>query len=123
MTKSKTIAVKQKLEAGVRRLFAGSEALAFGYGGNSVVSRATSLSVKTVRRRVKECKAIEEDQAPQLKPTRRRWFGGGRKKMTEKHPELMAVLNKLVEGTTRGAPEFPLLWMARSQRNLVEALK
>ena len=33
-----------------RRLFAGSEALAFGYGGITAASRATGLSPKTVRR-------------------------------------------------------------------------
>ncbi len=33
-----------------RRLFAGSEALAFGYGGITAASGATGLSPRTVRR-------------------------------------------------------------------------
>ena len=48
--------------------------------------------------------------------------GAGRKKTTAKDPTLLADLQALVEATTRGDPESPLLWTARSQRNLVAAL-
>ena len=138
MVKSKKMVEKQKKEAEVkqryaslkgtltersRRLFAGSEAMAFGYGGVSAVSRATGMTRKVVSRGVKECQAIEDGQGPELPPTRSRRPGGGRKKVTEKYPELLPTLKELVEGTTRGDPESPLLWTARSQRNLVEALK
>jgi hypothetical protein len=40
-----------------------------------------------------------------------------------KDPALLPDLKALVESTTRGDPESPLLWTARSQRNLVAALK
>lgn len=138
MAKSTEMVKRQKKEAEVkqryaslkgtltersRRLFAGSEALAFGYGGISAVSRATSISPKVVSRGMKECQTIEEGKEPELLPTRSRRPGGGRKKVTEKYPELLPTLKQLVEGTTRGDPESPLLWTARSQRNLVEALK
>ena len=106
-----------------RRLFAGSEALAFGYGGIAAVSRATSLSPQTVRRGLKECHQIESSGAPSLDPSRSRRKGGGRKKLTEKHPELLSTLKELVESTTRGDPDSPLLWTARSQRNLVAVMK
>ncbi len=105
-----------------RRLFAGNEALAFGYGGIAAASRATGLSVMVVRRGLAECQAIEAGVAPILEPHRSRQPGGGRKKLTEKYPELLPTLKKLVESTTRGDPDSPLLWTARSQRNLVEAL-
>lgn len=105
-----------------RRLFAGCEALAFGYGGIEAVSRATGLSRTTVRRGLAECQAIEAGQAPTLSPQRNRQAGGGRKALTETYPELLATLDKLVESTTRGDPESPLLWTARSQRNLVQTL-
>ena len=39
-----------------------------------------------------------------------------------KDPTLLPDLKALVESTTRGDPESPLLWTARSQRNLVAAL-
>lgn len=106
-----------------RRLFAGSEALAFGYGGLTAVSRATGMSVATVRRGLKECQAIEAGIAPSLTPWQSRQSGGGRKKLIEKHPELLPTLQELVEATTRGDPESPLLWTARSQRKLVEELE
>jgi hypothetical protein len=106
-----------------RRLFAGSEALAFGYGGIAATSRATGLSPKTVRRGLAECQEIELGVAPILAPHRSRRPGGGRKKLTQKHPQLLSTLKELVESTTRGDPESPLLWTARSQRNLVAAMK
>ena len=49
-------------------------------------------------------------------------LGGGRKKATDKDPTLLSDLKALVEETTRGDPESPLLWTARSLRNLVVAL-
>jgi hypothetical protein len=106
-----------------RRLFAGCEALAFGYGGIEAVSRATGLSRTTVRRGLAECQAIEAGTAPSLAPQRSRQPGGGRKLLREKYPGLLATLDKLVESTTRGDPESPLLWTARSQRNLAQALQ
>ncbi len=106
-----------------RRLFAGSEALAFGYGGIAATSRATGLSHQTVLRGLQECQQIESGVAPVLEPHRSRVPGGGRKKLTEKHPQLLPTLKKLLESTTRGDPESPLLWTARSQRNLVAAMK
>ena len=137
MTPTKTMAERQKAESEIqiryqslqgtmtersRRLFAGCEALAFGYGGIAAVSRATGLSVMTVRQGLAECQAIEAGQAPSLAPQRSRQAGGGRKLLTEKYPALLSTLDKLVASTTRGDPESPLLWTARSQRNLVQAL-
>ncbi len=138
MTKPKTQAEKERAEAEIksryaslqgtltersRRLFAGSEALAFGWGGITAVSRATGLSFETVRRGLAECKELESGQVPPLAPHRSRKPGGGRKQLTEKHAELLPTLKELVEATTRGDPESPLLWTARSQRNLVDGLK
>lgn len=105
-----------------RRLFAGSEALAFGYGGIAAVSRATGISEKVVRRGLEECREIEAGTGPGLTLHQIRRPGGGRKRLTEKHPELLPTLKEVVESTTRGDPESPLLWTARSQRNLVRAL-
>ena len=106
-----------------RRLFAGSEALAFGWGGVTAVSRATGLAYDTVRRGLSECKEIEAGEVPILAAKQSRLPGGGRKKLTQKQPELLPTLKQLVESSTRGDPESPLLWTARSQRNLIEALK
>lgn len=138
MTKMKTPNEKRQAEAEIksryaslqgtltersRRLFAGSEALAFGWGGITAVSRATGISYDAVRRGLQECKEIESGIVPTLAAHRSRKPGGGRKKLTEKYPELLPTRKKLVESTTRGDPESPLLWTARSQRNLVDALE
>jgi hypothetical protein len=105
-----------------RRLFAASEALAFGPGGVAAVARATGLTPKTIAKGVREVQAVEAGTAPTLDPTRSRRPGGGRKKATAKDPTLLPDLQALVEATTRGDPESPLLWTARSLRNLVAAL-
>jgi len=138
MTKAKTRDEKRKAEAEIksryaslqgtltersRRLFAGSEALAFGWGGITAVSRATGISPTVVRRGLDECQEIESGMLATIARHRRRNRGGGRKKLTAKHPELLPTLKELVESTTRGDPESPLRWTARSQRNLVEALE
>ncbi|MBX2999073.1 MAG: ISAzo13 family transposase [Caldilineaceae bacterium] len=82
-----------------------------------------SIIFETVRRGLAECKELESGHVPPLAPHRSRKPGGGRKQLTEKHAELLPTLKELVEATTRGDPESPLLWTARSQRNLVDGLK
>lgn len=105
-----------------KRLFAASEALAFGYGGVSAVSRATGMSAATVRKGLQESHAIETGTLEPLAKERSRRPGGGRKKTTDKDPTLLSDLQELVAATTRGDPESPLLWTARSLRNLARAL-
>lgn len=105
-----------------RRLFVASEALAIGYGGIAAASRATGMAASVIGRGLAEIRAIAQGTAPALSLTRSRRPGGGRKKATDKDPTLLADLRTLVESTTRGDPESPLLWTARSQRHLVAAL-
>lgn len=106
-----------------KRLFAASEALAFGYGGVSAVSRATGMSTATVRQGIQESQAIASGTLEPLAKERSRRPGGGRKRATDKDPTLWSDLKELVEAATRGDPESPLWWTARSLRNLAEALK
>lgn len=115
--------LKDGLTERARRLFAASEALSFGYGGVAAVARATGVAPSVIGSGINELRAIESGTRVPLPPTRSRRPGGGRKKTTEKDPTLLADLAALVESTTRGDPESPLLWTARSQRNLVAALK
>ena len=105
-----------------KRLFAASEALAFGYGGVSAVSRATGLSTATIRKGLQESQAIETGTLEPLAKERSRRPGGGRKKATDKDPTLLSDLRELVEATTRGDPESPVLWTARSLRHLARTL-
>ncbi|MBA3392697.1 MAG: ISAzo13 family transposase [Deltaproteobacteria bacterium] len=117
----------RKLESSLtertRRLFVASEAIAFGYGGIVAASRATGMAPSVIGTGIAEVRALETGTAPNLPLTRSRRPGAGRKKETEKDPTLLPDLKTLIESTTRGDPESPLLWTARSQRNIVAALK
>jgi hypothetical protein len=115
--------LKSSLTERARRLFVANEAIAFGYGGIAAAARATGMAPSVIGNGIREVRAIEEGTAPSLDPTRCRRPGAGRKKTTEKDPTLLPDLKALVESTTRGDPESPLLWTARSQRNLVAALE
>ena len=114
--------VKGELTERARRLFVASEAMVFGHGGIAAASRATGMAASVIGRGLADVRAIEAGTAPPLAPTRSRRPGGGRKKTTEKDPTLLSDLQALVVSTTRGDPESPLLWTARSQRNIVAAL-
>lgn len=114
--------IKDSLTERSRRLFAASEAAAFGWGGVSAVSRATGMSTATIHKGLKEIEAIEAGDQEPLAKERSRRAGGGRKTLTQKAPRLLDDLKELVESTTRGDPESPLLWTARSLRNVAEAL-
>jgi len=115
--------LKSNLTERARRLFVANEAIAFGHGGIAAAARATGMAPSVIGRGKADVRAIEDGTAPMLAPTRSRRPGGGRKKATEKDPTLLTDLKALVESTTRGDPESPLLWTARSQRNIVAALK
>jgi len=114
--------VTRVLTERARRLFVASEAMALGYGGIAAASRATGMAASVIGRGIAEVRAIEAGTMPLLPPTRSRQPGGGRKKTIAKDPTLLSDLQTLVESTTRGDPESPLLWTARSQRNIVAAL-
>jgi DDE family transposase len=100
-----------------RRLSAGAEAAALGFGGLSAVARASGLSVPTVRKGAAELAA-----GPQLAPQRSRRPGGGRKRAEVADPELAAALESLVDPATRGDPESPLRWTTKSTRRLARTL-
>jgi hypothetical protein len=101
-----------------RRVWAAAEAESIGYGGQSIVAKATGLSRVTLHRE-------ETEKAQDLyssHPDRVRKAGGGRKKLTQQGPGLLSALEALVEPTTRGDPESPLRWTCRSTRQLADAL-
>ncbi len=100
-----------------RRIWCATEAMAVGWGGGALVSRATGISAATIRRGLKEVESGEV-----LEPGRIRRRGAGRKKVIEKDPTLLAHLRGLVEPTASGHPESALLWANRSLRKLAAEL-
>jgi transposase len=107
------------LEERGRRVWAAVEAEALGYGGQSIVAKATGLSRTTLH-----SEGLEKAQDPPANHRIRiRKEGGGRKKLTQQEPKLLSALEALVEPTTRGDPESALRWTCRSTRQLAAALK
>ena len=101
-----------------RRRFAAAEALAAGHGGVTAVSRITGVARSTIDRGLAELRG----DAPVAAPERVRRKGGGRRPLVVEDPSLLADLKQLVEPTTRGDPMAPLLWTAKSLRNLAAGL-
>jgi transposase len=112
-------ALREVMDERMRRLWAATEARALGYGGVSLVARATGLSRPTVMAGMKE---LDGTTAPT--PTDRvRRKGAGRPRATDSDAGLRSALEALVEPTTRGDPMSPLRWTCKSLRTLAEELQ
>jgi hypothetical protein len=103
-----------------RRLFAAMLARSYGLGGVTLVSQATRVARSTIGRGLTELEQLAPGQ--DLGEYIRR-PGGGRKRATVTDPALAPALLQLVDPVTRGDPESPLLWVAKSTRQLAEALR
>lgn len=102
----------------LKRLWAASEVNSIGRGGLAIVSRATGLSVNTIKDGMRELLGEEIVE----KSERTRKLGAGRKKLVDKDLTLLPNLKKLVESTTRGDPMSPLLWTCKSTSKLAKEL-
>jgi hypothetical protein len=118
-------AIRQRFEAlgpvlderGLRR-FVAAEALTAGRGGIIAVSRATGVARSTIGRALEELRSGEEPDAERVRRP-----GGGRKPLIETDARLLNDLRSLVEPTTRGDPQSPMLWTSKSVRKLAESLR
>ena len=100
-----------------RRLWAGAEAGAIGYGGVAAVARATGLAISTVRKGRDEARAGAKPS--DVVNVRR---SAGTRPFEEMHPEVWPALEKLVDPATRGDPESPLRWTCKSTALLADEL-
>lgn len=100
-----------------RRLTAANEARQLGYGGVSLVHRACGLSRKAIAKGVREIEQGDPSLAERIRRP-----GAGRKNLTVSDPGLLAALDELIEGGTRGDPESPLRWVCKSTRTLAAEL-
>ena len=105
------------LDERMRRIVAASESVAIGFGGTSVVSRATGVSRRAIIAGIKEL-----GEEPTGHSTRVRRAGGGRKKTVETDATLKSDLERLIDPVTRGDPESPLRWTCKSVRKLAGEL-
>jgi len=113
---AKFAAVFPHLDERQRRLVAGAEARSLGHGGIRVVARAARMREATVS----DGAAQVESGAEPL--GRVRLPGGGRKKLIDLDPALLAALLALVEPTQRGDPMSLLRWTTKSTRALAVEL-
>jgi len=114
---NKFFSLRDELNERQRRLWAASEAISLGRGGVTKVAQATGLSRTTITQGINE---LQNER--RLSPNRVRREGAGRKKVTEKHPNLLPSLDALVEPTAKGNPMSPLRWTTKSTRRLCEML-
>ena len=117
LVRAKYESISPVLNERTRRLWAGAESQALGWGGDSIVSRATGLTRATIRKGRAELEAGLQD------PDRIRGPGAGRPRLTESQPELEEALDLLIDPVTRGDPESPLRWTTKSTEKLAEALR
>jgi DDE family transposase len=122
--RNKYQALRPVLDEKVRRRWAACEAMAIGWGGIPAVAAATGLSRPTMRAGLAEVRGGASDaaEAPEAERQRLRQGGGGRRRVTASAPGLRKAWPALLEASTRGAPQSPLLWTSKSTRHLAEAL-
>jgi hypothetical protein len=109
--------LKPTMDERARRLWAGTEAGAIGYGGVAAVARATGMAISTVRKGRDEARAGARPS--DVVKTRRTT---GKRPYEVAHPEVWPALEKLVDPVTRGDPESPLRWTCKSTHVLAAEL-
>ena len=122
MNPFRRIRQKYKVLAGhlnerVRRIWAATEARGAGYGGVTLVARATGVSRRAIHRGLTELDAKGDVPLHRVRKP-----GGGRKSVVHHDPEFPRKLESLVEPLTRGDPQSPLRWTCKSIRLLAEEL-
>src|SRR5712692_5744570 len=113
--------VSVELDERRRRQWAAAEARDAGWGGISLVARATGLSRPTIIAGVKELELSSKSRA--VAAARVRSPGGGRRTLTQSDPGLLEALERLIEPATRGDPMSPLRWTCKSTAKLAEELR
>jgi hypothetical protein len=105
--------LKATMDERARRLWAGTEAGAMGYGGVAAVARATGMAISTVRKGRDEARAGARRQDVVI--VRRT---SGKRPFELLNPEVWPALELLVDPVTRGDPESALRWTCKSTQIL-----
>ena len=92
-----------------RRLWAGTEAGALGYGGVVAVARATGMAISTVRKGRDEARAgARRADVVQVRRST------GKRPLETLRPDVWPAIERLIDPVTRGDPESPLRWTCKS---------
>ena len=99
-----------------QRLVGAAAVALFGRGGQRRVAEASGLARNTLIAGVKEL-AGGAGPSPRVRRP-----GGGRKRKIDLDPDLLVLLDEMVDEDSRGDPMSPLRWTAKSTRQLAKAL-
>jgi len=119
--KKKFKQIESSLNERTRRIWVATEALSLGRGGISLLQKITGISRPTIYAGIEELSKKKTKKIATDKRIRKE--GGGAKKISEKHPEILPALENLVEPTAKGDPMTMLRWSSKSLRRLSDALK
>jgi hypothetical protein len=111
-------ALSPLMDERMRRRWAAVEAHSLGRGGIALIARVTGLSRTTINSGIAELQGGTPDPVP----PRIRRVGAGRPPLSQEDPCLLKDLQTLLEVSTRGEPQSPLLWTCKSTRNLAAEL-
>jgi hypothetical protein len=121
--KSKFSSLAGVMDERVQRLWAAAEAKNLGWGGVSLVAAATGMKRDRIAAGIKELEKLADEPPPRKarhQPIRRP--GGGRKRVEQSDPALLADLEALVDPLTRGDPMSALRWTCKSTARLSEEM-
>jgi len=108
--------VLPNLDERQRRLYLGAEADSLGWGGKSKISLLSGVCRDSIAKGVA---AVKQEETS----TRIRKKGAGRKKASEKYPNLLNDINEIISPHTMGNPCNPLIWSSKSARKVQKALQ
>lgn len=115
------IVIKQRLDTILpylnekqTRLYLANEAMSYGWGGITLLSKLSGKSQKIIQLGTKELKK-EVAEAPE---SRIRREGGGRKREKDKQEGLEKAILAIVEAHTVGDPMRVIMWTSKSVRNI-----
>ena len=98
-----------------KRILLAAESAQLGYGGVTIVARASGLSRVAIHRGLLE---LDGELSGKIRTP-----GAGRKEAIVSQPGLLDALQGLVDPETRGDPMSPLRWTCKSTQHLANALR
>jgi len=101
------------------RLYLSNEALSYGWGGITLISKLSRKSPKIIQLGIKELKK-EITETPE---NRIRRDGAGRKREKDKQFGLEKAILSIVEPHTSGDPMRVIIWTSKSVRNIQKELQ
>jgi hypothetical protein len=100
-----------------KRLFLANEAISYGRGGISLVSRISGMSRTTIT------KAVSELEGGGNMEGRIRQRGAGRNMVEDKYPAIEDTIGKIIDGKTYGDPMRVLSYTTESLRKIKRELE